>query len=109
MSMPGGYSDSLSMAQAMDERTLLAVGMNGRVLPRAHGFPVRVLAVGTYGMKNPKWVTGIEVVDAPPVKRSIDAIRRKDAGSPGGVVHAFLQELELTLRARERRAVQLVV
>ena len=61
----GGYSDSLSMAQAMDERTLLAVGMNGRVLPRAHGFPVRVLTVGTYGMKNPKWVTDIEVVDAP--------------------------------------------
>jgi DNA-binding transcriptional LysR family regulator len=51
----------------------------------------------------------IEVIDAPPVKRSIDAIRRKDAGSPGGVVHAFLQELEVTLRARERRSVQLVV
>jgi DNA-binding transcriptional LysR family regulator len=51
----------------------------------------------------------IDVIDAPPVKRSIDAIRRKDAGSPGGVVHAFLQELEVTLRARERRSVQLVV
>jgi len=51
----------------------------------------------------------IEVVDAPPIRRSVDAIRRKDAGSPGGVVHAFLQELEATLRSRERRAVQLVV
>jgi DNA-binding transcriptional LysR family regulator len=51
----------------------------------------------------------IEVVDAPPVRRSIDAIRRKDAGSPGGVVQAFLQELEATLRSRERRSVQLVV
>jgi DNA-binding transcriptional LysR family regulator len=51
----------------------------------------------------------IEVVDAPPVRRSVDAIRRKDAGSPGGVVHAFLQELEATLRQRERRSVQLVV
>ena len=51
----------------------------------------------------------IEVVDAPPVRRSVDAIRRKDAGSPGGVVHAFLQELEATLRIRERRSVQLVV
>ena len=61
----GGYSDSLSIAQAMDERTLLAVGMNGHVLPRAHGFPARVLSVGTYGMKNPKWVTSIEVVDRP--------------------------------------------
>src|SRR5919206_123974 len=51
----------------------------------------------------------IEVVDAPPVRRSVDAIRRKEAGSPGGVVHAFLQELEATLRQRERRSVQLVV
>jgi DNA-binding transcriptional LysR family regulator len=51
----------------------------------------------------------IEVADAPPITRSIDAIRRKDAGLPGGVVHAFLQELEATLRSRERRSVQLVV
>lgn len=61
----GGYSDSISVAQAMDESTLIAVGMNGRVLPREHGFPARVLSVGTYGMKNPKWLTGIEVMDSP--------------------------------------------
>ena len=61
----GGYSESLSLSQALDERTLLAIGMNGHVLPRAHGFPARVLSVGTYGMKNPKWVTSVEVVDRP--------------------------------------------
>ena len=61
----GGYTDSLSIEQAMDESTLLAIGMNDRVLPRAHGFPVRVLSVGTYGMKNPKWLVGMEVVDRP--------------------------------------------
>jgi len=49
----------------MDESTLIAVGMNGRVLPRERGFPARILSVGTYGMKNPKWLTGIEVVDSP--------------------------------------------
>lgn len=59
----GGYSDSLAIEQAMDPSTLIAVGMNDHVLPRAHGFPARVLSVGTYGMKNPKWLTGIEVVD----------------------------------------------
>lgn len=59
----GGYSDSLSVDQAMDESTLIAVGMNDHVLPREHGFPARLLSVGTYGMKNPKWLTGIEVVD----------------------------------------------
>jgi DMSO/TMAO reductase YedYZ molybdopterin-dependent catalytic subunit len=61
----GGYSDSMSVAKAMDERSLIAVGMNGFVLPRAHGFPARVLGVGTYGMKNPKWLTNVQVLDRP--------------------------------------------
>lgn len=51
----------------------------------------------------------IVIEDAPPITRSIDAIRRKDAGPPGGVVQAFLQALETTLRTREQRSVQLVV
>lgn len=42
----------------------------------------------------------IEVADAPSVTRGIDAIRRRDAGAPGGVVGAFLHELDGTLRAR---------
>jgi DMSO/TMAO reductase YedYZ molybdopterin-dependent catalytic subunit len=61
----GGYSDSLPLDHAMDDSTLIAIGMNGHVLPRAHGFPARLLSVGTYGMKNPKWLTSIEVVDRP--------------------------------------------
>ena len=61
----GGYSDSHALDVALDDSTLIAIGMNGHVLPRAHGFPARLLTVGTYGMKNPKWLTEIEVVDAP--------------------------------------------
>jgi len=61
----GGYSDSLPIEHAMDETTLIAIGMNDHVLPRAHGFPARLLSLGTYGFKNPKWLTGIEVVDKP--------------------------------------------
>jgi DNA-binding transcriptional LysR family regulator len=49
-------------------------------------------------------LSAIQILDAPPVTRSIDAIRRKDSGTPGGVVKAFLEELEATLRAREARA-----
>jgi DMSO/TMAO reductase YedYZ molybdopterin-dependent catalytic subunit len=59
----GGYSDSLSIDQAMDPSTLIAIGMNDHVLPRVHGFPARLLSVGNYGMKNPKWLTEIEVVN----------------------------------------------
>jgi hypothetical protein len=61
----GGYSDSHALDVALDPTTLIAIGMNGHVLPRAHGFPARLLTVGTYGMKNPKWLTEIEVVDRP--------------------------------------------
>ena len=61
----GGYSDSLEVDHAMDESTLIAIGMNDHVLPRAHGFPARLLSTGTYGYKNPKWLNEIVVVDAP--------------------------------------------
>ncbi|HEV2824946.1 MAG TPA: molybdopterin-dependent oxidoreductase, partial [Actinomycetota bacterium] len=59
----GGYSDSLPIAKALDPDTVVAYGMNGRSLPRAHGFPARIIAPGIYGMKNVKWLERIEVVD----------------------------------------------
>jgi DMSO/TMAO reductase YedYZ molybdopterin-dependent catalytic subunit len=61
----GGYSDSLPMADALRSGTLIAIGMNGTALPRAHGFPARILAPGHYGMKQPKWLESLEVVDRP--------------------------------------------
>jgi DMSO/TMAO reductase YedYZ molybdopterin-dependent catalytic subunit len=61
----GGYSDSITLAQAMRPTTLIAFGMDGHVLPRAHGFPARLLVPGLYGMKQPKWLEAIEVADRP--------------------------------------------
>jgi DMSO/TMAO reductase YedYZ molybdopterin-dependent catalytic subunit len=61
----GGYSDSLPLEDALRPVTLIAVGLNGSTLPREHGFPARVLAPGYYGMKQPKWLLSIEVVDQP--------------------------------------------
>jgi DMSO/TMAO reductase YedYZ molybdopterin-dependent catalytic subunit len=59
----GGYSDSLPVAKALDPATVVAYGMNGNSLPRAHGYPARIIAPGIYGMKNVKWLERIEVVD----------------------------------------------
>jgi DMSO/TMAO reductase YedYZ molybdopterin-dependent catalytic subunit len=59
----GGYTDSLPVAKATDGMTVVAYGMNGRTLPRAHGYPVRIIAPGIYGMKSVKWLDRIEVVD----------------------------------------------
>lgn len=58
-----GYTDTFSIAKAMEDTTLVAYGMNGEPLPRRHGFPARVIVPGLYGEKNVKWVTKIEVVD----------------------------------------------
>lgn len=37
--------------------------MNGAPLPKEHGYPVRMLVPGRYGMKNPKWIKTIEFGD----------------------------------------------
>jgi DMSO/TMAO reductase YedYZ molybdopterin-dependent catalytic subunit len=57
------YSDSIPLERAMGEGTLLVYEMNGEPLTSEHGFPVRLLVPGIYGMKNVKWITRIEPVD----------------------------------------------
>ena len=46
----------------MDE-TILAYEMNLAPLTSKHGFPLRAIGPGLYGMMNPKWITEIELVD----------------------------------------------
>src|SRR5256712_12612520 len=58
-----GYTESLPVAEALNPDTLLVYEMNGAPLPTKHGFPVRLLVPGHFGMKNPKWITKIEAVD----------------------------------------------
>jgi DMSO/TMAO reductase YedYZ molybdopterin-dependent catalytic subunit len=59
------YQRSLTVAQATAPEVLLAYEMNGRPLEPQHGFPVRLLVPGWYGMTSVKWLTAIEVVAAP--------------------------------------------
>jgi len=47
------------------ETGFLAVGMNGRALPRGHGAPARALIPGHWGEINVKWLTEIEILDEP--------------------------------------------
>ncbi len=56
-----GFSESIPLAVAMDPNSLLAYEMNGEPIPQKHGAPVRVLLQNRYGMKQPKWLTHIEV------------------------------------------------
>ena len=58
-----GYTESIPIMDALNPDTLLVYEMNGVRLPAKHGFPVRLLVPGRFGMKNPKWITKIEAVD----------------------------------------------
>lgn len=48
---------------ASDQRIMLTYEWDGNPLPVDNGFPLRVWIPDRYGMKQPKWITGIEVVD----------------------------------------------
>jgi DMSO/TMAO reductase YedYZ molybdopterin-dependent catalytic subunit len=57
------YFTTVPLERAVDERALLVHRMNGEPLTRDHGFPLRVLLVGVYGQKQPKWLSRIFVTD----------------------------------------------
>jgi DMSO/TMAO reductase YedYZ molybdopterin-dependent catalytic subunit len=56
-----GYDDSIPFTRAMQDDVMLAYLMNGEKLPKEHGFPLRLVVPGLYGIKNVKWITEIEV------------------------------------------------
>ncbi len=58
-----GFYESVVMEDMMDERTLLVYEMNGKPLSAAHGFPLRIYIPNHFGMKQPKWITHIQVTD----------------------------------------------
>ena len=62
-SEPSSYSMSVSLEKALHPDTLLALEMNGEPLPRVHGYPVRVIIPGWYGMASVKWLSRIQVID----------------------------------------------
>ncbi len=59
------YFASHTMAQVRDNGVIVALYMNGEPIPSLHGFPVRILNPGFYGVKQPAWITSIEVIDKP--------------------------------------------
>jgi sulfane dehydrogenase subunit SoxC len=59
------YQRSLPLAEAMRPEVLLAFELNGGPLPPQHGFPLRLVVPGWYGMTNVKWLSRITLVDEP--------------------------------------------
>jgi DMSO/TMAO reductase YedYZ molybdopterin-dependent catalytic subunit len=57
------FARSMSVQEALQPDNLLCYEMNGQRLPVEHGYPVRLIAPGWFGVANVKWLTRIELVD----------------------------------------------
>ena len=62
---PIKFSRSIPLERARGGDVLLAYKMNGRPLPQAHGFPIRAIVPGWYGMASVKWLARIVAVTQP--------------------------------------------
>jgi DMSO/TMAO reductase YedYZ molybdopterin-dependent catalytic subunit len=59
-----GYDVGIPLERSLMDGSILAYNMNSAPLTAKHGFPVRAIVPGLYGMMNPKWLTEIELVDS---------------------------------------------
>src|SRR6202166_3917137 len=56
---PISYTRSIPRARAMEPDVLIACQMNGQYLTADHGYPLRAIVPGYYGMSSVKWLTNI--------------------------------------------------
>jgi sulfane dehydrogenase subunit SoxC len=116
------YERSLPIAEAMLPDVLLAYEMNGAPLLPQHGFPLRAIVPGWYGMTQVKWLRRITVVTEPfagyqqavayrflesedDVGRPVTRMRPRSLMVPPGIPDFFTRERHLragacTLRGR---------
>ena len=59
------YARSLTLEQARADGVLLAYELNGEPLPPQHGYPLRLIVPGWYGMTSVKWLRSITAVSEP--------------------------------------------
>ena len=81
------YQRSLPMDEALRDDTMLVWSMNDAPLEPQHGFPVRLIVPGWYGMAHVKWLRSIEILAEPFTGyQQIRAYRysqtREEAGEP---------------------------
>ena len=59
------FARSLPLATARSDGTILAFAMNDAALTLEHGYPLRAVVGGWFGMAWVKWLTAIRVVERP--------------------------------------------
>lgn len=58
---PQNFARSITLEDLAKSEAILAWEQNGQPLTADHGFPVRVVVPGWYGVQNVKWLNGLEV------------------------------------------------
>ena len=58
-----GYTSVVPLEDALDERAVLAMRMNGEPLTLEHGFPARPVIPHLYGWKSAKWLREVRLVE----------------------------------------------
>ncbi len=59
-----GFYETVDLDLIMsDRRIMFCYAWDGNTLPQDHGFPLRIWIPDRYGMKQPKWITEIEVTN----------------------------------------------
>jgi len=60
-----GFYETVDLDLIMsDPRIMFCYAWDGTELPKDHGYPLRIWIPDRFGMKQPKWITGIEVTDS---------------------------------------------
>jgi DMSO/TMAO reductase YedYZ molybdopterin-dependent catalytic subunit len=62
---PISYARSIPRVRAMEPDVLIAYQMNGQDLTPDHGYPLRAIVPGHYGMASVKWLTNIVATTQP--------------------------------------------
>jgi len=80
-----GFSRTIPLEKARHADTLIVHMMNGERLPEKHGFPLRAIIPGWYGMDSVKWLNRIELL----------------AGSGGGLTGEYQRTVRSLLAPRQ--------
>ena len=57
-----GYTTVIPIEDALDDKAIIALKMNGKEIPLENGFPARIFVPHLYGWKSAKWVQKLEFI-----------------------------------------------
>lgn len=89
------FARSIPLSKALDD-CILAYEMNGQPLPSEHGYPVRLIVPGWYGINNVKWVEELHIMDTMVTEGSLDR--------PGS--HAYWQQQTYRIHPKQAEIIE---